>query len=154
MFPLDLDRDLARDRWVLYPLNTDLRALLRMEENPEGKTTRHWLWKEKDLSHAAQSCCSSQDWNPGWSVKRWTCYHGLRLGLNLDTSLHVTKYTGFVFILLIQLCEFYERVSGARMHAAYVRPGGVDRVRLHSHSSKANTKAIFSFTFVTAPYEL
>jgi len=24
--------------------------------------------------------------------------------------------------------EFYERVSGARMHAAYVRPGGVDRV--------------------------
>lgn len=26
-----------------------------------------------------------------------------------------------------KLCEFYERVSGARMHAAYVRPGGVDR---------------------------
>ncbi|XP_064650520.1 NADH-ubiquinone oxidoreductase 49 kDa subunit-like [Lineus longissimus] len=24
-----------------------------------------------------------------------------------------------------KLCEFYERVSGARMHAAYVRPGGV-----------------------------
>jgi NADH dehydrogenase (ubiquinone) Fe-S protein 2 len=23
--------------------------------------------------------------------------------------------------------EFYERVSGARMHAAYIRPGGVDR---------------------------
>ena len=23
--------------------------------------------------------------------------------------------------------EFYERVSGARMHAAYVRPGGVHR---------------------------
>lgn len=30
--------------------------------------------------------------------------------------------------LILQLCEFYERVSGARMHAAYVRPGGVDRV--------------------------
>jgi len=26
-----------------------------------------------------------------------------------------------------KLAEFYERVSGARMHAAYVRPGGVDR---------------------------
>ena len=26
--------------------------------------------------------------------------------------------------------EFYERVSGARMHAAYVRPGGVSQVRL------------------------
>ena len=25
--------------------------------------------------------------------------------------------------------EFYERVSGARMHAAYVRPGGVALVR-------------------------
>lgn len=24
--------------------------------------------------------------------------------------------------------EFYERVSGARMHAAYVRPGGVHQV--------------------------
>lgn len=26
-----------------------------------------------------------------------------------------------------KMFEFYERVSGARMHAAYVRPGGVDR---------------------------
>ena len=25
--------------------------------------------------------------------------------------------------------EFYERVSGARLHAAYVRPGGVALVR-------------------------
>ena len=24
-----------------------------------------------------------------------------------------------------KLMEFYERVSGARMHAAYIRPGGV-----------------------------
>lgn len=31
--------------------------------------------------------------------------------------------------IISQLFEFYERVSGARMHAAYVRPGGVDRVR-------------------------
>ena len=29
------------------------------------------------------------------------------------------------FLLHGQLMEFYERVSGARMHAAYVRPGGV-----------------------------
>lgn len=28
-----------------------------------------------------------------------------------------------------QMFEFYERVSGARMHAAYVRPGGVHQVR-------------------------
>ena len=26
------------------------------------------------------------------------------------------------------MLEFYERVSGARMHAAYVRPGGVAQV--------------------------
>lgn len=28
-----------------------------------------------------------------------------------------------------KMMEFYERVSGARMHAAYVRPGGVSLVR-------------------------
>ena len=28
------------------------------------------------------------------------------------------------------MLEFYERVSGARMHAAYVRPGGVAQVIL------------------------
>ncbi len=28
-------------------------------------------------------------------------------------------------LLLSQMMEFYERVSGARLHAAYVRPGGV-----------------------------
>lgn len=27
-----------------------------------------------------------------------------------------------------QMMEFYERVSGARLHAAYVRPGGVAQV--------------------------
>ncbi len=30
---------------------------------------------------------------------------------------------------ILQMFEFYERVSGARMHAAYVRPGGVHQVR-------------------------
>ena len=28
---------------------------------------------------------------------------------------------------IIQMMEFYERVSGARMHAAYIRPGGVSQ---------------------------
>ena len=27
-----------------------------------------------------------------------------------------------------KMMEFYERVSGARMHAAYIRPGGVAQV--------------------------
>lgn len=29
-----------------------------------------------------------------------------------------------------KMMEFYERVSGARMHAAYIRPGGVSLVDL------------------------
>lgn len=33
-----------------------------------------------------------------------------------------------MFLCLLQMFEFYERVSGARMHAAYVRPGGVHQV--------------------------
>ena len=28
-----------------------------------------------------------------------------------------------------KMMEFYERASGARMHAAYVRPGGVHQVK-------------------------
>ena len=31
-----------------------------------------------------------------------------------------------------KMMEFYERASGARMHAAYIRPGGVHQVELHS----------------------
>ena len=30
-----------------------LWALLRVEENPEGKTTKLWLWSEKDILHVA-----------------------------------------------------------------------------------------------------
>lgn len=30
-----------------------------------------------------------------------------------------------------KMMEFYERVSGARMHAAYVRPGGVNQVHAY-----------------------
>lgn len=29
-----------------------------------------------------------------------------------------------------KLMEFYERASGARMHAAYIRPGGVAQVKV------------------------
>lgn len=35
----------------------------------------------------------------------------------------------FPFVIFLQMFEFYERVSGARMHAAYVRPGGVHQVK-------------------------
>lgn len=35
-------------------------------------------------------------------------------------------FTAFIFFVF-QLMEFYERVSGARMHAAYIRPGGVNQ---------------------------
>lgn len=31
-----------------------------------------------------------------------------------------------------KMMEFYERVSGARMHAAYIRPGGVSLVIRHA----------------------
>ena len=44
----------------------------------------------------------------------------------------------FVFF---KMMEFYERVSGARMHAAYVRPGGVALVS-------------FSFDYVKVYYNL
>ena len=32
-----------------------------------------------------------------------------------------------------KMMEFYERASGARMHAAYVRPGGVHQVSSQIH---------------------
>ena len=31
------------------------------------------------------------------------------------------------------MMEFYERASGARMHAAYVRPGGVHQAGQYKH---------------------
>lgn len=42
-------------------------------------------------------------------------------------GLHTSR-SQFVDISL-QMMELYERVSGARMHAAYIRPGGVAQVR-------------------------
>lgn len=35
-----------------------------------------------------------------------------------------------------KMMEFYERVSGARMHAAYIRPGGVSLVSCHASFKK------------------
>lgn len=36
-----------------------------------------------------------------------------------------------------KMMEFYERVSGARMHAAYIRPGGVSQVCERHHSTNS-----------------
>ena len=41
------------------------------------------------------------------------------------------------------MMEFYERASGARMHAAYVRPGGVHQVRFHTKSQSPITQIMF-----------
>lgn len=40
-------------------------------------------------------------------------------------DLLLKSYGNFYNLSLSQMMEFYERVSGARMHAAYIRPGGV-----------------------------
>lgn len=40
-------------------------------------------------------------------------------------NFHFSVCSDHAFLLLLQMMEFYERVSGARLHAAYVRPGGV-----------------------------
>lgn len=44
------------------------------------------------------------------------------------------------------MMEFYERVSGARMHAAYIRPGGV---ALDLPLGKAGT--VFAEVFAASP---
>ena len=49
-------------------------------------------------------------------------------------------YIFFAINCYLQLMEFYERVSGARMHAAYVRPGGVSQVRSSPHTHKQAAK--------------
>lgn len=40
--------------------------------------------------------------------------------------------------------EFYERVSGARMHAAYIRPGGVHQVGILLFCSVVLYDSVFS----------
>ena len=42
-------------------------ALLRVEENPKGKATRHWLWRVKDIPHVAPSQTQSHA-----AVRTWT----------------------------------------------------------------------------------
>lgn len=49
--------------------------------------------------------------------------------LNLPCAIYVM----FVLFDVFQIMEFYERASGARMHAAYVRPGGVSLVCIDIH---------------------
>lgn len=46
-------------------------------------------------------------------------------------ALDVGAKTPFLWLIdeREKMMEFYERVSGARMHAAYVRPGGVAVVK-------------------------
>lgn len=51
-----------------------------------------------------------------------------------------------------KMMEFYERVSGARMHAAYIRPGGVSLV-LNYESEKKKINLYF-FTFKDMPLGL
>lgn len=41
-----------------------------------------------------------------------------------------------------KMMEFYERVSGARMHAAYIRPGGVSQVSSHKIENLTNKNII------------
>ena len=52
------------------------------------------------------------------------------------------------FVLCLQMMEFYERVSGARMHAAYIRPGGVAQV---TKQFMAEKEIHISFIHLTQP---
>ena len=49
----------ARWPYEMVQIGTIL-SLVRVEENPKGKTTRHWLWRVKDIPHVAQSQSRSQ----------------------------------------------------------------------------------------------
>jgi NADH:ubiquinone oxidoreductase subunit D len=50
-----------------------------------------------------------------------------------------------------KMMEFYERVSGARMHAAYVRPGGVALVEFSFQMSTQNISLIANVLILTGP---
>ena len=50
---------------------------------------------------------------------------GILRFINTLIIIIITLLLSSLFLFLFQLMEFYERVSGARLHAAYVRPGGV-----------------------------
>ena len=64
-------------------------ALLRVEENPKGKTTRHWWWK----GERHPTC--GPELNPGHSGERQMCYHGAtrsRVLVSLLQPHHVNTY--------------------------------------------------------------
>lgn len=46
-----------------------------------------------------------------------------------------------------KMMEFYERVSGARMHAAYIRPGGVSQVNLKQQKHLASSFIVVNYIF-------
>ena len=60
------------------------------------------------------------------------CLRGREGAMN-EESLHMSLCHAVApslsLLPCLQMMEFYERVSGARMHAAYIRPGGVSQVR-------------------------
>lgn len=59
-------------------------------------------------------------------------HHGVGLR-DLGTQDFVTNS-----VCPVKMFEFYERVSGARMHAAYVRPGGVHQVSRKLPASRSS----------------
>jgi len=57
-----------------------------------------------------------------------------------------------------KMMEFYERASGARMHAAYVRPGGVHQVKIKKIATikmlnRIKCCLIFSFFLEKSPHQ-
>ena len=67
------------------------QALLRVEETPKGKTTRHWLWRVKDIPHAA------------WS---WTQAVAVRGGYWHDRTHSFPDICGFWILGLVRTNHF------------------------------------------------
>jgi NADH:ubiquinone oxidoreductase subunit D len=78
-----------------------------------------------------------------WVTIKVTYYHGIVTALFAEITrilnhimavgthaLDIGALTPFFWLFeeREKMMEFYERVSGARMHAAYIRPGGVSQV--------------------------
>ena len=55
----------------------------------------------------------------------YTYMYVSRMGIKSKAVKSVFFPPSLIPFLPSKMLEFYERVSGARMHAAYVRPGGV-----------------------------
>ena len=75
------------------------RALLRVEENPEGKTARHWLWRVKDIPHAAWS------WTRARSGERRACYHGATKMFKLIEFIDVLLSHGMKYYIYITIVD-------------------------------------------------